>query len=90
MGGGFLDRELQQQGNYLQPNEPLRGWVFVQYPHAGVSGAGLTLKLTDALEHAVEIPLKDPLGHDNNDVLPRRLILGPTLNLSGCEMQYGN
>lgn len=88
--GSFLDVELRRQGNYLQPNEPLRGWVFLEYPGVGPYGAHLTLRLTDALEHTFEIPLKDPLGHVNGDALPRRLIERPTVNLSNCEMQYGN
>lgn len=80
----FLDYKIGE-GHYLEPDEPVRGWVFFEYRKGYVEmPAHLTIKVTDQFQHSFTYPIPDHVGDPEGDILPRRIVEGPLEDLSRC------
>jgi hypothetical protein len=84
--GDFLDYKIGE-GHFLEPDEPVRGWVFFEYRSGHtVIPANLTIKITDQFQHSFTYPIPDQIGDPEGDLLPRRVEEGPLEDLSRCKI----
>ena len=82
--GDFLDYKIGE-GHYLEPYEPVRGWVFFEYRKDHIEiPAQLTIKITDQFQRTFDYRIPDHVGDPQGDILSRRIVEGPLEDLSRC------
>jgi hypothetical protein len=85
LSGDFFDDKVGE-GCYLQPDEPARGWVFIEFHKDTILPANLSISITDALQKTFTYSLPDHVGDPDGDVLHRLLTGGPLEDLSRCDV----
>jgi hypothetical protein len=87
VSGDFLDYKVGE-GHYIEPNEPVRGWVFFEFhKELMLMPAKLTVTVTDALQKTFSYSLPDHNGDPAGDMMHRRIVTGPVEDLSRCTIE---
>jgi hypothetical protein len=82
--GDFLDYKIGE-GHYLEPDEPVRGWVFFEHHKDQFQVPGhLTINITDQFQHNFSYLIPDHIGDPEGDILSRRFVEGALEDLSRC------